>query len=130
MKRSLGRRAFLGGLGASTAAATFLRPILGQTATGAAPQRLLMIHRPCGSAMDPDIQKGAPSFWWPTSGASGGKDWLVSPDGLTSRNSGGLGGLGGLESKQAGHTFSLRLGPLGSPTQDGQPITSAVAAPL
>ena len=82
MKRSIGRRAFLGSLGATTAAATFLRPILAQSQTGAAPQRLLMIHRPCGSVLDPARQPGAPSYWWPTSGASGGKDWIVAPGGL------------------------------------------------
>jgi len=81
MNRNLGRRALLGGLGATTAAATFLRPILAQTQTGAAPQRLLIIHRPCGSAMDAS-SKGAPSFWWPSSGASGGTDYVVAPDGL------------------------------------------------
>ncbi len=80
--KSIGRRALLGGLGATTAAATFLRPILAQTQTGAAPQRLLIIHRPCGSAMSPDKNPGAPSFWWPTSGASGGTDWVVAPGGL------------------------------------------------
>jgi hypothetical protein len=82
MKRSIGRRAFLGSLGATTAAATFLRPILAQTQTGAAPQRLLIIHRPCGSAMNATDQPGAPSYWWPTSGASGGTDWIVAPGGL------------------------------------------------
>jgi hypothetical protein len=82
MKRSIARRAFLGGLGASTAAATFLRPILAQTQTGAAPQRLLVIHRPCGSAMNPDENPGAPSFWWPTSGANGSTDYVVAPGGL------------------------------------------------
>jgi hypothetical protein len=82
MKRSIGRRAFLGSLGATTAAATFLRPILAQSQTGVAPQRLLVIHRPCGSAMNPTDQPGAPSYWWPTSGASGGTDWIVAPGGL------------------------------------------------
>lgn len=82
MNRSIGRRAFLGGLGASTAAATFLRPIAAQTQTGAAPQRLLVIHRPCGSAMNPQANPGAPSFWWPTSGTPGGTDYAVAPDGL------------------------------------------------
>jgi len=77
MKRSIARRAFLGGLGASTAAATFLRPILAQSQSGVAPQRLLVIHRPCGSAMNATDNPGAPSFWWPTSGGSGGTDWVV-----------------------------------------------------
>jgi Protein of unknown function (DUF1552) len=82
MTRNIGRRALLGGLAASGAAATFLRPILGQAANGIAPQRLLMIHRPCGSAMNATDNPGAPSFWWPTSGASGGTDWVVAPGGL------------------------------------------------
>ena len=46
------------------------------------PQRLLVIHRPCGSAMNPKDQPGAPSWWWPTSGAAGGTDWVVAPGGL------------------------------------------------
>ena len=78
----IGRRAILGGLGATTAAATFLRPILAQTQTGAAPQRLLVIHRPCGSAMNAKDQPGASSYWWPTSGASGSTDFVVAPGGL------------------------------------------------
>src|SRR5689334_22808676 len=82
MKRSIARRAFLGGLGASTAAATFLRPILAQTQSEVAPQRLLVIHRPCGSAMNPDENPGAPSFWWPTSGANGSTDYVLAPGGL------------------------------------------------
>lgn len=88
MNRSMNRRLFLGGLGASTAAATFLRPILAQSQTGAAPQRLLFIHRPCGSMMNgtdqstPDGQQGPPSYWWPTSGASGASDWVVGAGGL------------------------------------------------
>jgi Protein of unknown function (DUF1552) len=82
MKRSFGRRAFLGSLGGATAAATFLRPILAQSQTGAAPQRLLVIHRPCGSAMNAKDQPGAPSYWWPTSGASGATDWVAAPGGL------------------------------------------------
>lgn len=82
MKLSMRRRAFLGSLGATTAAATFLRPILAQAQTGKAPQRLLMIHRPCGSAMNPKQQPGAPSYWWPTSGTPGDKNWVVAPGGL------------------------------------------------
>ncbi len=82
MTRNIGRRALLGGLAASGAAATFLRPILGQAQTGIAPQRLLMIHRPCGSAMNATDNPGAPSFWWPTAGKSGGADWVVTPGGL------------------------------------------------
>src|SRR5258706_12958541 len=82
MKRSIGRRLFLGSLGATTAAATFLRPILAQSQTGKAPQRLLVIHRPCGSALKATDQPRASSYWWPTSGAPGGTDWVVTPGGL------------------------------------------------
>ncbi len=82
MTRNIGRRGLLGGLAATGAAATFLRPIMGQAQTGKAPQRLLMIHRPCGSAMNAKDNPGAPSFWWPTSGASGGTDWISAPGGL------------------------------------------------
>ncbi len=82
MTRYIGRRGLLGGLAATGAAATFLRPIMGQAQTGVAPQRLLMIHRPCGTAMSAKESPGAPSFWWPTSGASGGTDWIAAPGGL------------------------------------------------
>jgi len=75
------RRTFLGGLGTSAAAA-FVRPMVAQAQTGASPQRLLSIHRPCGSAMNQKAQPGAPSWWWPTSGAAGGTDWVVAPGGL------------------------------------------------
>jgi len=82
MTYNIGRRAFLGNLGASTAAATFLRPLLARAQTGKGPQRLLMIHRPCGSVMNAGVQPGAPSYWWPTSGASGSTNWVVAPGGL------------------------------------------------
>src|SRR5438552_14678670 len=46
-KLSFGRRSFLGGMGAGVAH-MFLRPLLAE-AEGVVPQRLLLIHRPCGS---------------------------------------------------------------------------------
>lgn len=82
MQRNIGRRGLLGGLAATGAVATILRPIMGQAQSGVAPQRLLMIHRPCGSAMNEEDNPGAPSFWWPTSGASGSTNWIVTPGGL------------------------------------------------
>jgi hypothetical protein len=45
--RLFGRRSFLGGLGAGVAS-MFLRPLLAE-AEGLAPQRLFLVHRPCGS---------------------------------------------------------------------------------
>ncbi len=63
------RRAFLGGLGAGAVGA-MLRPILAHADTGAAPQRLLLIHRPCGSS---SLGNGR---WWPTGGSTG---WAASP---------------------------------------------------
>jgi hypothetical protein len=57
------RRTFLGGLGA-TAMAPFLRPMMAHAVAGTAPQRLLIIHRPCGSRLEK---------WFPTTG--GVKDW-------------------------------------------------------
>jgi hypothetical protein len=63
-------------------AGALLRPVLAQAQTGVSPQRLLIIHRPCGSAMNPIDQPGAPSWWWPTSGTPGGTDWVVAPGGL------------------------------------------------
>lgn len=63
------RRTFLGGVGA-TAAAALLRPILAHAQTGAAPQRVLFIHRPCGTS---SLGNGR---WWPTGGATG---WTASP---------------------------------------------------
>lgn len=58
------RRAFLGGAG-MTAVAAMLRPILASAAAGSPPQRLLMIHRPCGSS---SLGNGR---WWPTGGPTG-----------------------------------------------------------
>jgi Protein of unknown function (DUF1552) len=62
----LTRRAALAGLGASGAAA-LLRPLLARAQLGTSPQRLLLIHRPCGTLADK---------WWPTGGV---KDWVTSP---------------------------------------------------
>src|SRR5678816_3419462 len=61
------RRSFLGGL-AATGAGALVRPLVAQaqSATGA-PQRILHIHRPCGSEM---------TKWWPTGGTT---DWVSSP---------------------------------------------------
>jgi hypothetical protein len=60
------RRTFLGGLGA-TAAGAVLKPLVAQAQANAAPQRLLLIHRPCGSDM---------GHWWPTGSAT---NWTSSP---------------------------------------------------
>jgi hypothetical protein len=59
------RRSFLAGLG-STAAGGLFRPLVAQAQTGS-PQRILHIHRPCGTEM---------SKWWPTGGLT---DWVASP---------------------------------------------------
>ena len=61
----MARRAFLAGLGA-TSAGMLLRPTTGRAGTGT-PQRLLLIHRPCGSRMD---------LWWPN---GSGTSWTASP---------------------------------------------------
>ncbi len=60
------RRAVLAGLG-SGAAATFLRPLVGQAQAAATPRRLLIIHRPGGTV---------PEQWWPTGGVT---SWTASP---------------------------------------------------
>jgi hypothetical protein len=69
-KRML-RRTFLGGAAAS-AAAMLWRPIFAAAATGASPQRLFFIHRPCGSN---SLTNGR---WWPT-GGTGNVGWTASP---------------------------------------------------
>lgn len=76
-KRHPSRRLFLGGLGAAAAGAalppalqSLLRPVVAHAETGAAPQRLLMIHRPCGTS---SLGNGR---WWPKGGATG---WTASP---------------------------------------------------
>jgi hypothetical protein len=63
------RRSFLAGVG-TTALGTMLRPIMAHAATGVAPQRLLLIHHPCGSS---SLANGR---WWPTGGTTG---WTASP---------------------------------------------------
>jgi len=63
------RRTFLGGI-AATGLASILRPILAHAETGVAPQRLLLIHKPCGSS---SISNGR---WFPTGNTTG---WTASP---------------------------------------------------
>lgn len=63
------RRALLGGLGLGAVGA-MLRPFAAAAAAGGPPQRLLMIHRPCGSS---SLSNGR---WWPTGGPTG---WTASP---------------------------------------------------
>jgi uncharacterized protein DUF1552 len=63
------RRSLLAGTGA-TALGTLLRPLLAHAQTAAAPQRLLLIHHPCGSS---SLANGR---WWPTGGTTG---WQASP---------------------------------------------------
>jgi hypothetical protein len=65
------RRTFLAGLGA-TGLGTMLRPIMTYAQTGAAPQRLLVIHRPCGTSLG----TGHDDWWWPNGGTTG---WSASP---------------------------------------------------
>jgi hypothetical protein len=69
------RRSFLAGLGAG-AAANFVKPLIAQaqSATGA-PQRLLMIHRPCGTDM---------TNWFPAGTAV--KGWTPSALGSSFSN--------------------------------------------
>src|SRR5882672_6872078 len=69
------RRSFLAGLG-TTAAANFIRPLIAQaqSATGA-PQRLLLIHRPVGTAMG-GAAGSLMDKWWPT---GTGTTWTSSP---------------------------------------------------
>jgi Protein of unknown function (DUF1552) len=62
------RRTFLGGL-AATAAGAIWRPIMAGAQTGTSPQRLLLIHRPCGSN---SLDSGR---YWPTGGTTG---WTAS----------------------------------------------------
>jgi len=62
----LPRRAVLAGLGVG-GGATLLGPLVGQARASGAPQRLLIIHRPCGTV---------PDQWWPTGGVT---TWRASP---------------------------------------------------
>jgi hypothetical protein len=64
--RLFGRRSFLTGVGAGVAG-MFLRPLLAE-AQGVVPQRLLLIHRPCGSW---------PDQFFPTGPA--GSDYAMTP---------------------------------------------------
>jgi hypothetical protein len=66
-KTRFARRTLLAGLG-TAAAGALLKPVVAHSQTGLAPQRLLLIHRPCGSV---------PKAWWPQSG--GLTDWVASP---------------------------------------------------
>jgi len=63
------RRSFLAGAG-TTVLSTLLRPLLAHAQSGVAPQRLLLIHHPCGSS---SLGNGR---WWPTGGTKG---WTASP---------------------------------------------------
>ena len=62
------RRAFLGGLGAGVAH-TFLRPLIAE-AQGNVPQRLFVIHRPCGTW---------PDDFLPAKTVASGTNWPVTP---------------------------------------------------
>ncbi len=64
------RRTFLGGAAGAAATAMF-RPFLAHAQTGVAPQRLLLLHRPCGTS---SLGNGR---WWPTVGQGGA--WTASP---------------------------------------------------
>jgi len=56
----------------TTALGSLLRPIMSYAQTGAAPQRLLVIHRPCGTSLG----TGHDNWWWPSGGPTG---WTASP---------------------------------------------------
>jgi hypothetical protein len=63
------RRTFLGGV-ATSALGSIWRPVMANAQTGASPQRLLLIHRPCGTS---SLDNGR---WWPSGGPTG---WTASP---------------------------------------------------
>ncbi len=65
----MSRRTLLAGAG-TTAVGAMLKPIMAYAQTGVAPQRLLFIHRPCGTS---PLDNG---HSWPTRGATG---WTASP---------------------------------------------------
>jgi hypothetical protein len=70
------RRTFLAGVG-TTALGALLRPIMAHAQAGAAPQRLLIIHRPCGTVVGSND-----AWWWPSGGTANGgslKGWTASP---------------------------------------------------
>jgi hypothetical protein len=62
------RRAFLGGLGAGVAH-TLLRPLIAE-AQGMVPQRIFLIHRPCGTW---------PDDFLPAKTVPSGRDWPMTP---------------------------------------------------
>jgi hypothetical protein len=78
------RRTFLAGAGAS-ALGTLLRPIMAHAQTGASPQRLLVIHRPCGTSLGTGVPGDA--WWWPQGGTvanvagsiTSSTGWTASP---------------------------------------------------
>src|SRR6516165_8493899 len=65
------RRSFLAGLGA-TSLGIMLRPLLAYAQAGVTPQRLLIIHRPCGTS----VGTSNDARWWPSGGKTG---WTASP---------------------------------------------------
>jgi hypothetical protein len=65
------RRSLLAGAGA-TALGALLRPIRLYALSGVAPQRLLIIHRPCGTS----VGTSNDARWWPSGGKTG---WTASP---------------------------------------------------
>ena len=67
----ISRRTLLAGMG-TTALGSLLRPTMSYAQTGKAPQRLLVIHRPCGTSLG----TGHDNWWWPSGGATG---WTPSP---------------------------------------------------
>jgi hypothetical protein len=76
MSMKLWRRSLLAAAG-TTAVGAMLRPLMAHAQAGVAPQRLLLIHRPCGttlgttSTMYPNDGR-----WWPVGGTTG---WTASP---------------------------------------------------
>jgi uncharacterized protein DUF1552 len=72
----LRRRSFLAGAG-TTAVGTMLRPLIAYAQAGITPQRLLLIHRPCGTALgSSNTMFPNDTRWWPTGGTTG---WTASP---------------------------------------------------
>jgi len=67
-RRRFGRRSFLTGMGAGVAH-MFLRPLIAE-ADGIIPQRLLMIHRPCGTW---------PDEFLPPKGQPAGANYAITP---------------------------------------------------
>ena len=70
------RRSLLAGAGA-TALGGLLRPIMAHATSGIAPQRLLLIHWPCGTTLGlPNALYPNDGRWWPAGGTTG---WKASP---------------------------------------------------